>query len=215
MSIIRLIYILSPLFALLAGVPSYKYLDRKLKLLLIYTIVGFCTEILNWLLLKMGLRNNTPGLHFYIMFEVLIWAIFYAEILEGFVQKKYIFTIVILFEVFCIINFLFIQDLKTYPHTRTIEDLLMISFAILFYTKTMLDAKIKNLLKSPLIWINTSVLLYFAGNFFYNIVFVNALLFNQIFLKTTALYIFGLFNFLYYCGIAAGFILQKKNQVIN
>jgi hypothetical protein len=94
-----------------------------------------------------------------------------------------------------------------------IEDLLIIFFAILLYAKIMIEAKIENLFRSPLIWINTAVLLYFAGNFFHNVVFVYMLVVDQAFLKTTAIYIFGLFNFLYYCGIAAGFLLHRKSII--
>jgi len=211
MLLIRLIYILSPLIALLAGIYSYKYLDKKLKLLFYYAIVGFCTEFLIWFSLKLGVKNNTPGLHFYIMFEFLIWAAFYTSCLKGFIHKKYMLIVTITFIVYCIINTLFIQELKSYPHTRMIEDLLIIFFAILLYAKIMIEAKIENLFRSPLIWINTAVLLYFAGNFFHNVVFVYMLVVDQAFLKTTAIYIFGLFNFLYYCGIAAGFLLHRKS----
>jgi hypothetical protein len=73
----------------------------------------------------------------------------------------------------------------------------------------MVEAKIENLTQSPIIWINTAVLLYFAGNFFYNIVFVHMLVIDRAFLRSTAVYIFGFFNFLYYAGIAAGFLLQR------
>ena len=211
MSFIRFIHILSPLVALLAGIYSFGFLDQKLKLLFYYAFTGFCTEILVWLLLKAGVKNNTPGLHFYIMFEFLVWAIFYAACLRGFVRRKYIWAGVVLFELYCVANFVFVQDLNSYPYTRTVEDLLMISLSVLLFLKIMVDAKIEKLTRSPLIWINMAVLLYFAGNFFYNIVFVHMLVVDRIFLKTTALYIFGLFNFLFYSGIAAGFLLQAYN----
>ena len=194
MYLIRLIHILSPLLTLLAGIYSYGYLDKKLKLLFYYAIAGFCIEIFIWLLLKAGVKNNTPGLHFYIMFETLIWAFFYANCLRGFIHRKYIWMAVVLFELYCIVNFVFIQDLKSYPYTRTVEDLLMISFAVLLYLKIMVEAKIENLTRSPVIWINTSVLLYFAGNFFYNIVFIHMLIVDRIFLISTAIYIYSVFS---------------------
>ncbi len=213
MYLIRLIHILSPLLTVLAGIYSYRYFDKKLKLLFYYAIAGFCTEIFIWLLLKAGVKNNTPGLHFYIMFEVVIWAFFYAECLKGFVHRKYIWMAVVLFVSYCIVNFVFIQDLKSYPFTRTVEDLLMILFAVLLFLKIMVEAKIEKLIQSPLIWINTVVLLYFAGNFFYNIVFVHLLVVDRIFLISTAVYVFGFFNFLYYAGIATGFLLQRSQEL--
>jgi hypothetical protein len=161
------------------------------------------------MLVKAGVKNNTPGLHFYIMFESVIWALFYTESLKGFVHQRYIWAGVVLFELYCIVNFVFIQDLKSYPYTRTVEDLLLILLAVLLFLKIMVEAKIENLTQSPIIWINTAVLLYFAGNFFYNIVFVHMLVIDRAFLRSTAVYIFGFFNFLYYAGIAAGFLLQR------
>lgn len=152
-----------------------------------------------------------PGLHFYIMFELLVWAIFYVACLRGFVHRKYIWAGVVLFELYCVANFVFVQNLNSYPYTRTVEDLLMISLAVLLFLKIMAEAKIENLTQSPLIWINTVVLLYFAGNFFYNIVFVHMLVIDRVFLLTIALYIFGFFNFLYYAGIATGFLLHRYN----
>jgi hypothetical protein len=204
-----LIYILSPLVAFLAGIYSFRYLDKKLKVLFFYAFAGLCIEIFNWMLVKAGVKNNTPGLHFYIMFESVIWALFYTESLKGFVHQRYIWAGVVLFELYCIVNFVFIQDLKSYPYTRTVEDLLLILLAVLLFLKIMVEAKIENLTQSPIIWINTAVLLYFAGNFFYNIVFVHMLVIDRAFLRSTAVYIFGFFNFLYYAGIAAGFLLQR------
>ena len=215
MLLIRLIHVLSPLIAVMAGIYSYKYFDKNLKIIFFYTVAGFFIEILNWVLYKMGLKNNTPGLHFYIMFEFLVWALFYMNILKGFINRRFILTGIILFETYCIVNFLFIQNLNLYPFTRTIEDLLLILLSILLFTKIMVEANIKYLKLSPLIWINTAVLIYFAGNFFYNIVFVYMLIADQLFLRTIGIYIFGLFNFLYYAGIAAGFVVQRINSTGN
>jgi hypothetical protein len=210
-----IIIILSPLISLTAGIYSFKYLDKNLKIIFFYTVAGFFTEILNWLLVKAGIRNNMPGLHFYIMFEFLVWAVFYMHNLKGFINRRYILALIILFETYCIINFLFIQDLNSYPFTRTIENILLFLLSILFFTKIMVDAKVKSLMLSPLIWINTSVLIYFAGNFFYNVAFAYLLKADRIFLRTTGLYIFALFNFLYYAGIAAGFLVQRINSTGN
>lgn len=212
MSLIRLIYILSPLIALIAGIYSFKYFDKTLKMIFFYTVAGLFIETLNWLLAKMGIKNNMPGLHFYIMFEFLVWAVFYMINLKGFVNRRFIITGIILFETYCIVNFLFIQNLNNYPFTRTVEDLILILLTILYFTKIMLEAKIRNLALSPSVWINASVLLYFAGNFFYNIVFVNLLIFERKFLITTGLYIFALFNLLYYSGIATGFLVKRINS---
>lgn len=75
----------------------------------------------------------------------------------------------------------------------------------------MTDAKMEKLAYSPLIWINTVVLIYFAGNFFYNVVFIQLLAKNINLLRTINLYIFAIFNTIYYVGIMVGFLLHRVN----
>ena len=210
MSVIRIVYISFPFIALLAGIYSFKFLNKNLRLILLYVLVGFGIEILMWYLAKRGIRNNMPGLHFYVMFEFLVWFVFYFNNLKGFVKSKYMLASVILFEAYCIINMIFIQKLTEYPGTRSIEDIFLIIYSVLFFTKVMSEAKIIKLAHSPFIWINMAVLIYFAGNFFYNVVFINLLEKNSQFLRTISLYFFATFNSLYYIGIAVGFILNRS-----
>jgi len=210
MSLIRAIYIFSPLIAFISGIYSFKFLEKKFRLIVFYVAAGFGSELLNWILIKNGVRNNMPGLHFYIMFEFLIWSVFYILILDGFIKKIFLVTGTVLFEVFCLVNMIFIQKLTEYPVTRSVENLLLILLAVLFFTKVMTEAEIKKLVYSPLIWINTVVLIYFAGNFFYNVVFIQLLAKNTQMLRTVNLYIFALFNSIYYFGITVGFLLQRR-----
>jgi hypothetical protein len=210
MSLIRAIYIFTPLIALLAGIYSFKFLDKKFRLILFYVAVGFFTELTNWILVKNGIRNTMPALHFYIMFEFLIWSVFYILILDGFVKNIFLVTGAVIFVVFCLVNMTIFQKLTEYPVTRSVENLLLILLAVLFFAKVMTEAEIEKLVYSPLIWINTVVLIYFAGNFFFNVVFNQLLEKNIQMLRTVNTYIFALFNTIYYFGILVGFLLHKR-----
>jgi hypothetical protein len=210
MSLIRAIYIFAPLIAFFAGVYSFKFLDKKFRFLVFYAAVGFCAEMSNWLLVKNGIRNTMPGLHFYIMFEFLIWSVFYILILDGFIKKIFLVTGAVIFELFCLVNMTIFQKLTEYPVTRSIENLLLISLAVLFFTKVMAEAEIQKLVYSPLIWINSVVLFYFAGNFFFNVVFTQFLAENIQMLRTVNTYVFAFFNTIYYFGIMVGFLLHRK-----
>lgn len=209
MSLIRAIYIFTPLITLIAGIYSFRFLDKKFRLILFYAAVGFFTELTNWILVKNGIRNTMPALHFYIMFEFLIWSVFYILILDGFIKKIFLVTGAVIFIVFCLVNMTFFQKLTEYPVTRSIENLLLILLAVLFFAKVMTEAEIEKLVYSPLIWINSVVLLYFAGNFFYNVVFTQLLVKNTVILRTVNIYIFALFNTVYYFGIMVGFLLHR------
>jgi hypothetical protein len=195
--------------AFFAGLYAYKFLDKSLRLILLYTIIGFSTELSLWIAVKSGVRNTMPSLHFYVMFEFLIWAIFYMNQLRGFVKRKYMLVLIILFESYCIINMIFIQKLTEYAFTRSIEYLIISLLAVILYTKVMSEAKILKLALSPLIWINTAVFLYFSGNFFFNVVFINLLEKNSQLLRELILSVFVTFNTLFYLGISIGFILQR------
>ncbi len=209
MSLFRAAYISFPLLAFFAGLYAYKFLDKSLRLILLYTIIGFSTELSLWIAVKSGVRNTMPSLHFYVMFEFLIWAIFYMNQLRGFVKRKYMLVLIILFESYCIINMIFIQKLTEYAFTRSIEYLIISLLAVILYTKVMSEAKILKLALSPLIWINTAVFLYFSGNFFFNVVFINLLEKNSQLLRELILSVFVTFNTLFYLGISIGFILQR------
>ena len=201
MSLIRIIYISLPILASVAGLYAYKTLDKSLKLILLYSVIGFCTEFMLWIAVKSGVRNTMPPLHFYVMVEFLIWGTFYMNLLKNYLKVKYLLILIIVFEIFCVINMIFIQKLTEYAHTRSVENLVILLLAVIFYAKVMTEQQIEKLVISPFIWVNTVVLIYFAGNFFYNIVFIPLLKNDVQFLKTISLYIFATLNTLFYIGI--------------
>ncbi|MFW5755203.1 MAG: hypothetical protein ACOCWK_01285 [Tangfeifania sp.] len=167
------------------------------------------TEILGSALIAAGIRNTIPGLHFYIIFEFLLWAIFYKNVLHPFIHKKIMIAILILFESYAIINLLFIQDLFTMPNlVRSVEGLLLVLFSVLLFSKFMVESKHREIQKEPLMWINAAVLIYFSGNFFFNILFNLILENSREFSRITSYFFTGL-NGLFYFIIAFGFVLQK------
>ena len=75
----------------------------------------------------------------------------------------------------------------------------------------MVEAKIRNLSKEPLIWVNTAILIYYTGNLFYYILFDLFLDYSHEFLKSIGVYFFTL-NTLFYILIAIGFYISKDGQ---
>ncbi len=76
----------------------------------------------------------------------------------------------------------------------------------------MVDAKIGQLSKESLIWINTGILIYYSGNLFYYILFNLFLDYSHEFLKSIGIYVISL-NALFYILIAIGFWKVKKGDV--
>jgi len=195
--------------AFLTGLYCFRSLTKSLKIIFIFTAFAFLTEISVSIAIAAGFQT-TPALHFYIIIEFLLWALFYSILLHPFIHKKILTAIIILFEAYVIINLLFIQNLSTMPNfVRSMEGLLLVLFSILLFSKFMVENKHREIQKEPIIWINTAVLIYFSGNFFFNILFNLILENSREFSRITSYYFSGL-NGLFYLLIAFGFLLQRK-----
>ncbi len=129
--------------------------------------------------------------------------------LEGFIKRNYLWYIIIAFEILCAFNMIFVQDLTAFPYTRAFEGLIIVFFSILTYYRIMIEEKIEKLIHAPVIWINTVILIYFAGNLFFNTVFTPMLKHNYEALKFMNMYVYGSLNGIFNFGIAVGLLIQK------
>ena len=215
MSLLRIINVSLPLLALLSGIYGFKKLDKPLRVVLAMVGIGLCTEISIWIVIKLGSRNTLPGLHFYVMVEFLFWAIFYMYKMKGFIKRNYLWYLILVFELLCVLNFIFIQDLTVYPYTRAFEGLILSLFSIMVFYRILNEERFENLLYSPVVWINTVVLIYFSGNLFFHLVFNLMLINNTEDLKFITKYIFISLNAIFYIGITVGFLIQKLNYKAN
>ncbi len=150
--------------------------------------------------------------HAYISLSFIFIALFYLHELKGYVNKKVIAGIIILFEGFSVLNILFFQSYFDYPSaTGAISALILVVFSILLFSNIMKEGKIKILSQSSVIWINTAVLIYYAGNFFFYILFNLILKHSTEFIHIT-LNFFKVLYMLFYTSLAIGFWLAGKKQ---
>jgi hypothetical protein len=91
----------------------------------------------------------------------------------------------------------------------SIGAMIVFIFSIAFFSKVMVEAKISKLAGEPLIWINTAILIYFTGNFFYYSLY-NYRLKASFDIAMLAAKFFGVLNILFYLIIAIGFLKVKK-----
>jgi len=170
-----------------------------------FIVVGTVTELTNRTLRQLFVvQNNMPLGHFYISLSFIFLALFYLYELENFVNKKIIITIVILYELFCLNNVILFQSHLSYPSIPgAISALLLVTFSVLLFANIMREGKIQVLTDSSLIWINSAVLLYYAGNFFFYTLYNFILRYSREFLTRTV-YIFLILNSIFYILIAIG-----------
>jgi hypothetical protein len=156
------------------------------------------------------MKNTMPIGHFYFPAAILILGLFYLRVLRNFIRPIYILTIIITFESYSIINSLFIQGLFEFASlVASVGALIIFLFSVAFFTKIMVEAKITKLSSEPLIWLNSVLLIYFAGNFFYYTLY-NLRLLASMEVALLAIKLFGILNLMLYLIITISFLLVIK-----
>ncbi len=201
-----------PFLAVIAGIYSLRFLTKETRFIFFFVCFGLLTELLLLVASELGVKDNRPALHFYVMIEFLLIGLFYAFRFRDFLIKNTVRAVIIGFESYAFINILFIQGLHVYPVTRSVEGLLMVLFSLFLFYKIMTEVKIRHLFKAPEIWINSAVLFYFAGNFFFNILY-SIMLENSVqFLKLVIAWFYTGLNTVFYLMIAIGFFRARLNK---
>lgn len=158
--------------AIIIGAFKFKYLSKEIRIIYYFVLLGGATELFTDLYKAYIARNTGPIGHFYMVSSILIIGLFYRKALAGYIKNIIIDVSIVLFLLGAIINLIFIQDLNDFPNIiGSIGALMLVIFAILLFARIMTEAKIINLWKNPLVLINIAILFYYAGNFFYFILF--------------------------------------------
>ena len=198
-------------FPFIVGFIRYKKLNKSHRFLYGFIIVGTLSELSNKLIKELFvIKSNMPLGHLYISLSFIFLALFYMYELKKLINKKIIIAIILLFELFCLYNVIQFKSHFSYPSVPgALSALILVSFAILLFANIMRESKIQVLADSSLIWINSAVLLYFAGNFFYYSLY-NFVLSNSYQFLIQIIDFFRILNALFYVLITIG--LWKAGQ---
>lgn len=203
---------LTNLIAFIVGLIYYKYFSKEIKVVFLFVTFGVFTEVFTKIYKHFWMQNTGPIAHFYFSGAFFIMGMFFLMTLKDFIKPVYILSLIILFEVFSLINVLFIQDLFKFPSlTGSIGAMILFLLSVAFFTKVMTEAKILKLSEEPLIWINSAVLIYYTGNFIFYALLNYADNYSREFALLTAKF-FSYVNLLFYLLITIGFLKVKKNK---
>jgi len=169
------ILIASELSAVVAGSLYFKKIKKDFLYLYIYVLLGFVTDTWNIIYIKLGTSNNLWGSHIYFPLEFLFLALFYLPNLEPVIKKRLGVGIILMVMMYSILNTVFIQNLNELSHVRAISCIILVGFSLVYFYRVMIESKIRKLSSEPMIWINTSILLFFASVLFYNALFTPVL----------------------------------------
>ncbi len=146
------------------GLIHRKYAGKALKVIWYYLLLDGSANILASLLADFKIRN-LPVLHIFTIFEFLMLGYFYLLILLDKTIRLVIKYLMIIFPLFCIVNFLFFQSIYNFnTNTRPVEALIIIACSLAYLAETN-DLEIKWSI-NPVNWINIGILLYFSGALF-------------------------------------------------
>ncbi len=201
---------------LFIGILRYKYFTTEIKYIFFYVAFSAFTELFTDLYTALWLKNTMPIGHFYIPISIVIIGLCYSQLLKFYVNPKLIIGILILYVLFAAVNVAFIQSLFEFPNiVGVIGATIMIIFSIVFFSKIMAEAKIRKLSDEPIIWINTAVLLFYAANFFWYILYNYNLRVSKEF-AVSAVKFYWVMGILFYILLTIGFWKTKKaSEIIN
>jgi len=209
MALYQIVVIITVVQSFLIGLFLLKYLDNKLKLVLGFVSFAVFTELSNLIIIHVFRKTTIWIVHFYVMFEFLFWAVYYWYLLKPLLKRSLYLAILVLFEIYCIVNLIFIQNLYEYSVTRAVEGIILLLFSIVYFYKVMIDSELEKPLKEPSIWINSAVLFYFGGSVFHYLLFNVLLQIDATLLSKLNTYFFISLNLLFYLSLSLSFYLQK------
>lgn len=211
----QVLVILTVVQSLLTGMVLLRHLDNKLKVVFGFVCFAVFIEISNVIFINVFGKTTLWMGHFYVMIEFIFWAVFYGYLLKPLFKQRWYWIVVVAFELYCILNTIFIQDLAEYPFTRSVEGIIIVLFSLLYFHKIMMDSNLENPLKEPTIWINSAVLVYFGGSVFHYLFFNVLLQLDMELLSNLNTYFFISLNVLFYLVISFSFYLQKLKSARN
>jgi hypothetical protein len=149
---------------LVMALVKYRQAGKPLRIVLVYLIIAGIT---NGAAAVLAFRriNNLPLLHIYTIVELILLGLFFFEVFNNPVVKKWVLVAIILFSLFCVINLSFFQSIfafNTYP--RSLEAIILIIFsALYFYKQTDGRGNLAWWNERAETWIVIGIVLYFSS----------------------------------------------------
>jgi len=163
------------LLPIVAGLIIKVYKTSSFKIILFYLVFSGITNVAERLL---GMRhiNNLPLLHVYTIIEFLFIMRFFQLALNHPATVRLAGWLMVIFPIFGIINFVFIQDIHRFnSYPRPVAALIIIAFCLFYFLKYSETENQKSWVYYPLTWIVSGLLVYFGSSLFY-FAFLNVLI---------------------------------------
>ncbi len=157
----------SGILPVLAALYNFKKLDKVLKIAAAFFLLSFVSDMVEALTVIMGLHNNLPVIHVYIITSILFLTAIYYHAFFKQVLKKVILVLASVAMLIVILNIIFNEGIWEYPSlSNTVLSVLMICFSLAYFYQLLNRQEFVHIEKQGLFWINAGVLFYFSLNIF-------------------------------------------------
>lgn len=200
------------IFPLTYAYRNYQYLNMALKILLAFLIFSAVVNVVGTVFARGFHMRTTAIVHIYTPFEFTFLSLFFAEFYQK-QAKNIIYSIAVVFVVFCIYNSLFIQKAMIInSYTRSVDAIILIVYSMLYFLKsnddleTQWSQQVNN-------WMVAGILLYYASSLFMFIFFNYLLIPDQM-----SFIIWGIHNtilIIEYILFAIGYSKCRQHQTIS
>jgi len=154
--------------ATLLGLFYYKQFPNSFRIIVVYLTVTFLMEVMATWLSTLGV-SNLFTIHFYTLFELIIFAFFFKPLLKRPVLfVRHYFLIIGTLVLLILANSLFVQSFDTInSYSETAENLVLIFLSILLFINLyLLDDLWLAPYRHPIVLVNSGLLLYLSGSLF-------------------------------------------------
>ncbi len=148
------------------GLLSYHRLDKIQKAIFFLILLSLITDVsAHWIIRNVG--NHHYLYRIFTIAEFTLLTYVFAQSISPFLPDRLFWIIGIGFIAFALIEVIWITDIQQFnSYSTALEGIIMIFYALVFFYKTLHELKIKELEKSPMVWLGIGVLLYFSSSLF-------------------------------------------------
>jgi len=146
-----------------AALYNYKYIGKPLKPIFLFVITAIVVEVITGILNWMGL-NNFFLFHLFTIAEFSLFSLFYFNFFKRYFNSSWILIGIFIF--MCIAFFDYkVNGLESMDDfSVSIECVILVLYSLFLFYYVFQKLIFERLTEEPVFWINSSVLLYFAGN---------------------------------------------------
>ncbi len=157
---------LSVLFPIYVSLSRYNGYDRLGRSLVSFLYVSALFDLAGLTTFHYKV-NNLPLFHLFTLIELLFFGWLYAQAFEQIWLSNIVNGLTVLVAAFIVYKALLPDGMWRFNSvSKTAESVYLIVLSLLLFRQLLLQREVMFLDRHPLFWLNSGVLLYFAGNLF-------------------------------------------------